>query len=751
MTTLAQALGSPAADLCILVRIEGLGDASAWTFCSQVPDYAAGDDNYKEWLEDFPRSVSESVDPLGGFLESGELEVRIQDHKDLLTGQFRFSENSVTTTSTTMTAVSTSVTVNDASGISNPSTIWIENEALRVTGVAGSVLTVTRSLLDTDAKGHPTGAHVYQTLPFVRGRRVRFLMVNKGATVSTEELELGAFYIDEVELSDDLNAYVMRGKSGLKALGRDLPPHAPTLAFFQGFFTDNGFRLDQVSNNGAPTVAYRSIWPGNIVFFQIGEEIFKVDSNAGLKYVERGLAATQTTDDSPAIGTKARVVMFADKTQGSFRWSPGPTPSTSRSSGTWNASAHFVDILLCILTSSAIPGDGFELQNYDTNGNWSSLPQGFGLAIPIASIDVASFLDVKARTGGYEFPWFIYGWESEPAMALIQRSFLKPLGCYITTIGGQLKLVLPRIPLVGSSTTTVGDADLVEPPTARYDTKNALTTIKIKSKMPNGASAENIFRAQDFQGLSTGLGGVWASEEPSLELEVYGLAADASGLSELMHRIAERRLFRMARPYWILNIRTGLHLYQNGPGDLMALSHGELPDMQAGTRGWTDVPVEITGKVARLEADFAGYEWAIIGYGPNSTKVGRVSPAARIISIAGTGPYVCTVYANRYTDPNATGGLPTSDAAAFTIGDVLMLCFTSGLRQGVGTQAITALGTNTITIDGNFGGALVATRILQYALASECTQTQQDRFVFFADKTANDIQTGVDPWIYGEP
>lgn len=148
-----------------------------------------------------------------------------------------------------------------------------------------------------------------------------------------------------------------------------------------------------------------------------------------------------------------------------FRYSPGPTPSTIRSSGTWVRSSHWIDLLLIMLTSSNEPADGLELANYvSARGNYSSLPPGYGVGLLAAQIDWDAFAAVKQRTLDYLFPNFSLGaGDAVPFGELVDEQFLKPMGAYLST-SGVARVVLPRIPLLESASLTIGSADILAKP-----------------------------------------------------------------------------------------------------------------------------------------------------------------------------------------------------------------------------------------------------------------------------------------------
>lgn len=757
----------------ILLTIEGIGEAEGlWKFCNRVPAYAAGASNeatYKPWLEkdSWPQNLSEQVDELGGIPKCGELAASIVDIDDLLVGQMRTDQAAVTTVDGDIGRSSSTLDVLDASVIDVDQVVYIRNEALRVTDVVGSTLTVTRAQLDTEAQAHEDGSPVFAATPYLRSRILRLRLAPHDGSADQETV-LSTNYLDKIALSGDLNCWDVAGRSQLKFLSRLICGQRARWNFF-------GFSYMQVSLNHMTgghddNISDLTLWDDDVAFLKIGDEILRttpinVSSRTLFTRLIQERAQAGTKEDDHKSGEAVFHVLNGTEAYSSFRMSPGPSPSEVRSDPDWTIAStgsggvHFVDALLCMLTSSARLDDGYELTNYDpAYGNWSSLPPGYGIGVPYTQIDFASFIDVKARTPNWTFPNLIVGEESIPFADWAEKNFLKPLGIFMTMASGRLRLVMPRAPLVGEEATewdftvALRDGDtatgLTAPPALNTDTASSIT---FKFKTPLGDDVtETIASADAAQFYSQG--GYYALDENAITLELPGARSDQAGFNGFVRQLGLRRLYKLAKPRWTLKLRTDLSQYALNPGDSVAITHSQLPDLRTGTRGWTSVLMTILEKTLSLSPAFFGFEWVVTGPGPDSARHGRVCPAANITSVSGAGPFVCHVSTNRYTSPDAADGLPVTDAEAFTVGDRVRIVNRDGSAAAAVFSTVTAVGTDQVSVSSDFGGALVANQQLIFANYDDSLGTDQATlYTYFADGTDFTIGSSDEPpFTYGE-
>jgi len=791
LTSFADAAAALGSQWSVVCTLEGSGNSDGlFYYCSTVPTYAAADANYRPWLraESWPDILSESVDPMGGFPEAGSITVDLIDIDDTLTREWRTERGPVTLSDGEPTIDQTTLDVDDASNLQVNDVIFLGNEAIKIGGISSNQLTgLTRGALDTDAVTHPDDAEIYLSTPYLRGRRIRFYLIPTDADSAGDMTAFGVYHLDSFQIAEDFNGYVLQGRSQLKYLDR-LVAHDPAVReFVVNSVSVEGLLYLQASPpyelTGPRDLAF-SPWPDREVYLKFDDEILlteTVGSAPRVKILKRGQLGTKP-DDSEIVGllnegetegTPGSLVLGADpEGAGAFRYIPAATweglsawTPTRLDEWYWQKSAHFIDIMLCLLTSSA-GDDGLELVNAPTSphefGNWSSLPQGYGLGIPHALIDFESFLEIKARTPDFVFPYFNIGEEAIKLREIVADQILKPIGAYVTTESGQITLRMPRIPLAQEALTAWDDSTILttrsglrqRAPDMRVgqDVSRVKTAVKFKLKNATGGDTSLIFNDSNFTGWNVNRS-YYARDESPLEFEMP--AVKAEGSRGFLERLGLRKLFRFRRPIWQINTTAGYDQYARLPGDLIGLTNSELPDTEEGTRGWSDVACEIIGREISATPDYTGIRFTLLAFA--TTRTGRVSPSAYIMGTSGPdgdGNYTLTVASTLYTDPASLGTLPTNDAQAFTAGDIITLSNTDGSdAASTVTQAVESVAADTVVINGNFSGALAAGLIVVYADRSAAVSDQYERFVYFAATTDSPPNVGSStdkPWRFGE-
>lgn len=149
------------------------------------------------WLSQPRGTISERAKPLEGELEVSPLSFELHDAattaggSPLLTSLAGRDAALLTSTplASTITASATSITVGNGSLFTAPCFAWLNTECVRVTAVAGNVLTVTRGRLGTKAIAHTVDAttgyfpELYASVPWTTRRKVNLWRV-EGTTAT---------------------------------------------------------------------------------------------------------------------------------------------------------------------------------------------------------------------------------------------------------------------------------------------------------------------------------------------------------------------------------------------------------------------------------------------------------------------------------------------------------------------------------------------------------------------------------------
>lgn len=784
MATFVEAAAARDAAWCLLFSIEGIGAVESgslrhWRFCNRVPTYALAQPWYKPWLASWPDDVSESSELLGGIPSQGTVTFEVTDGDDsadyggpgALTARMRTEAPAVTFLTAALNGSALTLEVDSATALTNPGVLYIGAEALEVWDITGTTITVTRGELDTLATAHAAGDRVYLYPPSIKNRRIRLHLVPADAASDAQEQLIGTWHLDQASLGTALSTWTFGGRDVLQYLDRLVYRRPDTWRVVD---VDAVCGRMTLQRQPAAYPVSQSRWYTDPFWFQTpGGEILQANNTgysttdpltatAAFRINTRGVMGTKVGDLE--AGDTLTTVLVADPATGygSFRFSPGPTPAAGRGAGTWTQTAHFIDLALMLLLGSSYPEDGLELDNRLTSGTdeaqgaWDALPVGVGVGLRVDRVDVESALDVKSRTPGWTFDGFVVD-QPISFRKLVGERLLKPTGTYlrVDSLTGRVAFVLPRLPMEGETSTPLGDDDFLrttdDPPMpdlqVGLDMARMAASVRYELRQADGQPAILVYNNSDF-GAAFGQLGMYDLEGQTLEVDATAVRADSAGLAPWLEDLALRRLFRNFRPRFLLGYKTGgVAHYALGCGDLVAVTNSLLPDLANGTLGWVAVLAEVTDRRVRLDQDGARIEWQAVTYGAGH-PVGRIPPTAYVESVAGSPP-TATVSANRYTSADARNGLPTSDAAAFAVGDKVRLLGADGV-PGAEYQTVAGVGTNSIALAGALTGLATGTR-LAYAKWADSSAAQRAGWVYFASASALSIAGTQRPWLFGEP
>jgi hypothetical protein len=263
------------------------------------------------------------------------------------------------------------------------------------------------------------------------------------------------------------------------------------------------------------------------------------------------------------------------------------------------------------------------------------------------------------------------------------------------------------------------------------------------------------FNETDFKD-TIGQEGFYDVDERELEFNAHGVRLDSAGGDFILAARALSWLVRFFRPPQRFPLELPLSFDQLiNVGDTHTVTHPQFSNAD-GTLGWDKKPILFNSKKQVIKPGDIKLMFQCIAYALDA-RVGRVSPAGRIVSCAVNGSNMdVTIAENQYTDPENPFGYPTTDAAAFTEGDFLSVVDKKGLRQsGANYERVIAVSGNVVTVSGDFGGLLTAgtgnaEQELIYAIWDECQASQQNRYAYVADSNGG-LGAAPDPgWIYSE-
>lgn len=777
--TTAQALANDAQRWTLILRIEGVGhwlsganlsatDGTGRTcFTIDVPEYA--DASLAIWrdllAEPYPEQLSERGATNGGVGEMGDLTISLLDLDDYVGGQMAVDALAVTTISADISVTALTFDVDSATGIDDTTVIFLGGEAMRVTNVASTTLTVSRGYLGTVAGTHKQGDRVYLNTPFIEGRRAELYRVPVDATSQAEETKIGEYVLDDgprwvLEDTTDMSGkwhFGARTQWNIHRLAPIRAQQAEITALYSG--GSNGIALDPTGNE---TLASWVLWKGAQAetqgfYMMIDEELVSARASSVATGVVLDRRRIFNTPEANIEYGMLATRVFVAEIDGpcSFRKSEDPA-STSRSGANWTKTAGWLDLIAIIATSSADVNDNLQLVNFPSGGtNYSSLPPGYGIGTPHTDIDWDSFAEARQRTAEITFPFFIYGHQSDVTFGeLINEEFLKPVGAHLSVVGGTVRIVIPRVSIKGESTVTIGPADILSRQVRPQVYAPRINKLELGAGLHASSVAYEVgpqkkritFNSASY-GDTFGQRGFYQNDDRPVTIKVR--SGDPS--QELIYgQRAEAILQRRHRPQISIGLEAHLDKSVLKIGEFARINLEGLPNLATGGRGWTSFDAQVREKEEFLEKEQgAGVRLDMVGYS-NALNVGRIAPAGWVT--ANNGADQVTLTANRTTQSDAAGGLPTTDAQAFTVGDVVKLVNLDGTEVSADTETVDGISGNDITLSGNFAGNITNSVWLIYVDADNATTPQNENFAFFADKANQTIGTGSDaPRVYGEP
>lgn len=772
MTTFSQLIASSSRSWVFFVEVEGIGpvglsasdlsDADSdgrYRFCTSIPTIGSdGTQPASLWLDyltEAPSLLSEQADPFGGVADYGSASISILDVGDLLTSLLRTEARPVTSNTADESATDTSIAVSDSAQISARDVLYAGAEAMLVTTVdSGTLITVTRGYLGTTAASFDADTSLFPYIPYLRGRAIEVYAMPQDGAWSEKRL-VGQYVIDALSFDALLNVWTFDGRSQIQAID-GIAPQTPQAARVVELGNGQELRptieLQALSNTAA--VADMQTWTGTqeiadrLFFLSNDKEVVAVGRNAGDRLLLSTRALAGTTREDPEVGRVMRKVLVAADIGGSFRFSAGPSPASIRNSAAWDSSTHWVDICLCILTSSAHEDDGLELTNFNSSyGNWSSLPVGYGLGVPHADIDWEEWLKVKERTDEHEFPNFVFGREAEPFGKIMTKAFLQPIGVFLVVVDGKIRPVLPSNPLAVNaaqtpvSSTPIGTDHILS---EQSDAGSWVPAVSLSRDLASSPTSLRYLVGPDK--VDVGSKVVRSGSEAStrvIDVEYAGSDAGPAWAARAQSRIAKRR-----SPPTMMSGKFDASLWDLEVGDPAAVTLPEVPDFESGTRGWTNRPATLIERNVDSGIDGQGVtiDMKLEVYA-GSRAAFRVQPSGAIFSVAS---FDATLVSSRYTETDARN-TPQADVDAFRVGDHLWLLNRDGTRVGSLTQEIQSISSDTLTLDGNFSGAMAAGLVLVGAGYDDADAVQQELYASMGDRDDGRLGTNdVGPFYYAD-
>jgi len=376
-----------------------------------------------------------------------------------------------------------------------------------------------------------------------------------------------------------------------------------------------------------------------------------------------------------------------------------------------NLSGNPINIMLQVLTST---GAG-------TNGDYDTLDAANGLGIDEDYINVSSIESIRDRWfPGPSISMSFTITKRVQAKAWLEKEIYKILNVYPTIdADGKFNIRPFKPPLPEADTVQSFDEDnIIGLPTYDFNLKDLINEVECKYDWD---SVDEEFDTEDFYIESTSLNNRGPGKSP-LVLESKGLTTALGGGDFLATRKA--KVFeRYATPPPRISISTWFSQWLTEAGDVVPLTHSLLPDIENGTRGISNVRMEVINRTIDWRRGKVKIELLETGF--ESAPYCQISPSMTVV----TG-----VSNTQFT-------VSSADAAKFSAGQEIAMHYPNMVVQSAAVTITDITGT-TITVD-TLGATPSAGWIAQYAVYDSCTTAQ--KYYWFASDGSDELGAANDP------
>ena len=353
-----------------------------------------------------------------------------------------------------------------------------------------------------------------------------------------------------------------------------------------------------------------------------------------------------------------------------------------------------INIMLQILTST---GAG-------TNGDYDTLAAADGLGIDEDFINITSIEGV--RDDWFPGPAYRFGFTIDKriqAKSWLETEIFKILNVYpVIDADGKFNIKPYKPPLPATvSVQTFNEDNIIGLPTYDFNLSGMINEVECHYDWD---SEDDEFDTQDFYVDSTSINNRGPGKNP-LVLESKGITT-ALGGSDIFERRKKRVFQRYSNPPPPkITVKTFFSGWLTEVGDIVPITHSLLPDIESGTRGISDVRMEVTNRKIDWVKGQVTLDLLATSFGKDPYC--QISPSMTVV----TG-----ISATQFT-------VSAADAAKFSIGDELAMHYPNMTVQSA-SITITNISGTTITVD-SMGATPAAGWIAQYSTYDNCTDDQK--------------------------
>lgn len=565
----------------------------------------------------------------------------------------------------------------DGSAFPGAGTLYIGAETITYTGHNGGTKQFTgcsrgryRSKARAFGRGFPVSVRPYT----LKGRRCWYYQAANTVTLTAVDADKALRFAGTVENyrvhDKDAGAYVLVVQSLERALDKPVFRGLRTVVDAgAGIWGPNATSGARSFSDGAKTIADTELRNDDARQFNAGEHcLFRVDdellslarqSDSTGPYfwlVHRAAFGTLKAEHRPGFSAK-EVAWFGpydDGTNGANVMSAtgrfSSVPTTASPLPAHHPLIVLLQLLLSTGTGTNTPGGG--ARNYDV------LPAEWGLGIDYSRIDVAGIEKLANSHPDLRSSAVI---EQEVNFTEFARRLLRPYGFYaINQLGDLWTIREVRPPLPDETARTLDSNTRINKSSPGWDanlggvvqevvfkyarnvvggqyTQVAIGKLNDVFVYTNGEGRRITFEMPYTYGQANTTGKPTNGEEPNVEMHIQ---ARADAIRQ-----------RYARPPPIVNERVDFSWLDVEPGDIVALTHGYLPDAGTAARGLNGVIGQVLSKKVDERSQTIGLTIELTGY--NIADYRFIAPTLEVESNPAANQVV--VKANAFTEPTLNG------------------------------------------------------------------------------------------------
>jgi len=370
-----------------------------------------------------------------------------------------------------------------------------------------------------------------------------------------------------------------------------------------------------------------------------------------------------------------------------------------------------IDILLRVLTSSGTPG---------TNGDYDILAVANGLDMDSSEVDISGIENMRDDYFPGNSHWMqLVITDKTKASTFLEKEFFKPLNLTPAITNAGLFTVKPyKPPIASTSDVQTFDEDVIEGlPEMDFNLAELVNEVDWKYDH-DGSDYQTIEYHQDSTSLTNR-----GQAKKALEIESKGLHSSVSGVSlnmfaeDVASRRAKSIFNRYATPPVKISFSTLFYQWLSEFGDIVPFTHSKLPDIVAGSRGFTAERMEVIQRGIDWKNGKVKFELLDTGFARSIYQ--QISPTMTITAASS----------------GTSWTVSAADAAKFanlTTPEVQLLDY--GMRQQVAAKTLLTVDTTGVCTSDDWGVTPTVGDIVAFANYDSCTD-EQKKFGFIADSS----------------